>query len=159
MSLLEASFIAFRLKPYYNNFNKRIVKTPKVYFYDTGLAAFLLGIRTVKDLELHFAKGQLFANFIILEKIKQTLNTKSYDKYYFWRDASGNEVDLLIERNQQLLSIEIKSAKTIHSDFFKTLNNFKKIKPETHSYLVYGGKEIQKRNNCTVIGFEDLNII
>ena len=159
MNLLEASFIAFRLKPYYNNFNKRIVKTPKVYFYDTGLAAFLLGIRTVKDLELHFAKGQLFENFVIVEKIKQSLNIKNYDKYYFWRDATGNEIDLLIERNQELLNLEIKSAKTIHSDFFKTLNNFKKIKPDTHSYLVYGGNDKQKRNNCTIVGFDNLDII
>ena len=159
MNLLEASFIAFRLKPYYNNFNKRIVKTPKIYFYDTGLLAYLLGIRTPEDFQIHFAKGQLFENFIILEKVKQRWNTKSHDKYYFWRDSSGNEVDLLIERNQKLLSIEIKSGKTIHSEFFKSLNNFKKIKPDTLSYLVYGGKEVQQRNGSTVLGFDDLNII
>jgi predicted AAA+ superfamily ATPase len=159
LNLLEASFIAFRLKPYYNNFSKRVVKTPKIYFYDTGLLAYLLGIRTVKDLQLHFAKGQLFENFILLEKIKQTWNLNSHEKYFFWRDTTGNEVDLLIERNQDLLSVEIKSGKTIHPDFFKALNHFKKINPNAISYLVYGGNEKQKRTDCTVLGFQDLEIL
>ncbi len=159
LNLLEASFIAFRLKPYYNNFSKRVVKTPKIYFYDTGLLAYLLGIRTVKDLQLHFAKGQLFENFILLEKIKQTWNLNSHEKYFFWRDTTGNEVDLLIERNQDLLSVEIKSGKTIHPDFFKALNHFKKINPNAISYLVYGGNEKQKRTDCTILGFQDLEIL
>jgi predicted AAA+ superfamily ATPase len=157
MNLLEASYIAFRLKPYHNNFSKRVVKTPKIYFYDTGLLAYLLGIRTVKDLQLHFAKGQLFENFILLEKMKQTWNNKTYEQFYFWRDTSGNEIDLLIERNQDLIAVEIKSGKTIHQDFFKTLNQFKKIKPDTLNYLVYGGSDMQKRSNCTVVGFNDLD--
>ncbi|MEX0812664.1 MAG: DUF4143 domain-containing protein [Chitinophagales bacterium] len=159
MNLLEASFIAFRLKPYHNNFNKRIVKTPKIYFYDSGLLAYLLGIRTVKDLQMHFAKGQLFENFIILEKIKQTWNNKSHEKYYFWRDSTGNEVDLLIERAQDLLLVEIKSGKTIHPDFFKTLNYFKKIKPDALKFLVFGGDEVQKRSDCKVLGFNDLEMV
>ncbi len=159
LNLLEASFIAFRLKPYYNNFSKRVVKTPKIYFYDTGLLTYLLGIRTVKDLQLHFAKGQLFENFILLEKIKQTWNLNSHEKYFFWRDTTGNEVDLLIERNQDLLSVEIKSGKTIHPDFFKALNHFKKINPNAISYLVYGGNEKQKRTDCTILGFQDLEIL
>jgi predicted AAA+ superfamily ATPase len=159
MNLLEISFIAFRLQPYHQNFSKRIVKTPKVYFYDTGLLAYLLGIRTVHDLQLHFAKGQLFENFVLLEKIKQTWNSKSYEKYYFWRDTRGSEIDILMERNQQLNAIEIKSGKTIHPDFFKSLHSFKKIKPDTPLFLVYGGQELQKRSDCTVLGFNDLGLI
>lgn len=159
MNLLEASFIAFRLKPYYNNFNKRIVKTPKIYFYDTGLLAYLLGVRTVKDLQMHFAKGQLFENFIILEKIKQTWNNKSHEKYFFWRDSTGNEIDLLIERAQEVLAVEIKSGKTIHSSFFKTLNYFSKIKPDALKFLIYGGDEVQTRSDCKVVGFNSLELV
>lgn len=159
MNLLEASFIAFRLKPYYNNFNKRIVKTPKVYFYDTGLLAYLLGVRTVRELDIHFARGQLFENFVVLEKIKQSWSSKGHEKFYFWRDSTGNEIDLLIERGQDLLAVEIKSGKTIHSDFFKTLNYFRKIKPDTQSYLVYGGNEVQSRANGKVLGIHDLEMI
>jgi predicted AAA+ superfamily ATPase len=159
MNLLEISFIAFRLKPYHQNFSKRIVKTPKVYFYDTGLLAYLLGIRTEHDLQLHFAKGQLFENFVLLEKIKQTWNKKTYEKYYFWRDTRGSEIDILMERNQQLNAIDIKSGKTIHPDFFKSLHSFKKIKPNTSLFLVYGGQEQQKRSDCVVLGFNDLGLI
>lgn len=159
MNLLEASYIAFRLKPYHNNFNKRVIKTPKIYFYDTGLLAYLLGVRTVKDLQLHFAKGQLFENFILLEKMKQSWNNKTHEQFYFWRDTRGNEIDLLIERNQELIAVEIKSGKTIHQDFFKTLNQFKKTKPDSLNFLVYGGNEMQKRSNCTVVGFNDLDQI
>ncbi len=159
MSILEASFIAFRLKPYHNNFNKRLVKTPKVYFYDTGLAAYLLGIRSLTDLDLHFAKGQLFENFIILEKIKRSWNLKSHDKFFFWRDSTGNEVDMLIERGQALLAVEIKSGKTVNPDFFKNLNHFKKIKTDTSAFLVYGANEVQKRSDCTVLGFNQLDLI
>lgn len=156
MNLLEASFIAFRLKPYHNNFNKRIVKTPKVYFYDTGLLAYLLGIRELKDIQVHFAKGQLFENFIILEKLKQAWNSKSHDNFYFWRDSSGNEIDLLIERGKQLVAVEIKSGKTITPDFFNALNQFTKDKSGIKAYLVYGGNETQKRSGLTTLGFHEL---
>lgn len=159
MSVLEASFIAFRLKPYHNNFNKRLVKTPKLYFYDTGLAAYLLGNRNLQDLELHFEKGQLFENFILLEKIKKSWNHKTHDKFFFWRDSTGNEVDLLIERGQQLLAVEIKSGKTINTEFFKNLNHFKKIKSDASCFLVYGGNEVQKRSDCTVLGFNKLEMV
>ena len=159
MNLLEASFIAFRLKPYYNNLSKRLVKTPKIYFYDTGLLAYLLGIRTIHDLQLHYAKGQLFENFILLERIKQTWNSKTHEQFYFWRDTLGNEIDILMEKGQQLNAIEIKSGKTIQPDFFKTLHLFKKIKPDSLNYLVYGGNDYQKRSDCTVLGFSDLDKI
>lgn len=159
INLLEASFIAFRLKPYYNNFNKRIVKTPKIYFYDTGLLAYLLGVRSMRDLNIHFAKGALFENFIILEKLKQSWNHRTHEKFYFWRDSAGRELDLLVEDGLKLSAVEIKSAKTIHSDFFKTLKSFTKIKPDVLSYLVYGGSEFQKRSDATVMGYKDLDLI
>jgi predicted AAA+ superfamily ATPase len=159
MNLLEASFIAFRLQPYHKNFNKRIVKTPKVYFYDTGLAAYLLGIRTEADFDFHFAKGQLFENFILLEKMKHSWNHRTHEHYYFWRDASGNEIDILIESGITLKAVEIKSAKTIHGDFFRSLAHFAKLNPRASFYLVYGGEEFQKRTEATVLGFNDLMLI
>jgi uncharacterized protein len=157
MTLLEVSFIAFRLQPYYNNYNKRLVKTPKIYFYDTGLLSYLLGIRTVNDLNLHFAKGQMFENLVLLELIKNIWNRNTHDKFYFWRDRTGHEVDILLEQGQHLKAIEIKSGKTLQPDFFKSLSKFKEMKSDMKSYLIYGGSEYQKRTDCTVLGFYDLN--
>lgn len=159
MTLLEISFIAFRLKPYHKNFNKRIVKTPKVYFYDTGLLAKLLNIREVDELNLHFAKGQLFENLVILEMLKNKTNKVIQGELYFWRDASSNEIDLILEQGLTIKAIEIKSGKTIQPDFFKTLTNFRKIEHKIESFLVYGGNEYQKRSNATVLGIWDLDSI
>ena len=157
MALLEASFIAFRLQPYYSNASKRLVKTPKVYFYDTGLLSYLLGIRTVRDLDLHYAKGQLFENFVVVELLKQTRNRASHDAHFFWRDTSGHEIDLLIERGSERIALEIKSGKTIHGDFFKGLSFFKARHPDVKTYLVYGGNEMQHRTDATVLGFNHLS--
>jgi predicted AAA+ superfamily ATPase len=116
-------------------------------------------VRTLKDLEVHFSKGQLFENFILIEKMKNTWNNNTHEKYYFWRDSSGNEVDLLIEDALNLNAVEVKSSKTIHPDFFKNLKQFAKIKPDVTSYLVYGGTEFQKRTDGMVIGFNNLHVI
>jgi predicted AAA+ superfamily ATPase len=159
MNVLEASYIAFRLQPYHKNFNKRIVKTPKVYFYDTGLLCYLLGVRTIQDLDMHFAKGQLFENFILVERMKHSYNYKTYEQFYFWRDATGNEIDVLIENGLSLSALEIKSSKTIHTEFFKNLKRFQEIKADVIPYLVYGGNEIQYRTDSTVLGFSQMDKI
>ena len=159
MNLLEASFIAFRLQPYHKNFNKRIIKTPKIYFYDTGLLCYLLGVRTLNDLEIHFAKGQIFENFVLLERMKQNLNYQLFEKHYFWRDSSGHEIDLLIEKGMELNAIEITSSKTIHLNFFKNLKIFNKINPSVKSYIIYGGNEKQKRTDGIILGFKDVDNI
>ncbi len=157
MNVLETSFIAFRLQPYHSNFNKRIIKTPKVYFYDTGLLSYLLGVRTIEDLDIHFAKGQLFENFILVEKMKHAWNFRTYEQFYFWRDVTGSEIDLLIENGQSLCALEMKSAKTINSEFFKNLTQFQKMKEDVKPFLVYGGNEVQKRTDVTVLGFSQIN--
>lgn len=159
LSVLETSFIAFRLQPYFQNFNKRVVGTPKVYFYDTGLAAYLLGIKSTDDLNLHFAKGTLFENLIINELQKDVLNAGARPRFYFWRDYGQNEVDLLIQEGTQLKAVEIKSGKTINNDFFKGLHYFKKIAPDAQLNLVYGGGDFQKRSDTTVFGIEQINKI
>lgn len=149
-TLLETSFLTFKLQPYHSNFNKVIIKTPKIYFHDTGLLCYLLGIRNVKDLELHFAKGNIFENLVISEMYKNSINNRTKSKMYFWRDKSQNEVDLIIENGLNLNAIEIKSGKTINQNFFKGLDYFKKLKTDTQLHLIYGGTENQERTNYKI---------
>lgn len=156
MSVLETSFVAYRLNPYFNNFNKRLVSTPKVYFYDTGLAAHLLGIRTLEELDVHFAKGNLFENLVITELMKKSLNKGRRPQFYFWRDNAQHEIDLLIQNGVDLEAIEIKSGKTIQPDFFRGLKYLKKINPSTNAYVVYGGDQFQQRSDAHVVGFNEL---
>ena len=158
-SVLEASYIVFRLQPYYRNFNKRITKAPKVYFYDTGLLCYLLGIRAEAELQMHFAKGAIFENLVILEVMKKHYNQGRRPQLYYWRDSNQNEADLLIQDGMKLHAVEIKSGKTINSDFFKGLTYFKKMAPDTQLHLVYGGNEYQKRSEATVLGVEQLEDI
>lgn len=159
MTLLEISFIAFRLRPYHKNFNKRIVKTPKIFFYDTGLLTTLLNIRTVEELNIHFAKGQLFENLVILEVLKSKSNKVLHGDIYFWRDTAGKEIDLIIDQGTQIKVVEIKSGKTIQPDFFKSLLDFEKLAPASNKFLVYGGSESQKRSQASVLSFTDLDKI
>ena len=156
LSVLETSFVAFRLQPYFNNFSKRVVSTPKVYFYDVGLAAYLLGIRTEAELDLHYAKGMLFENLVINELQKNVFNTGTQPRFYFWRDYSQHEVDLLIQDGTQLKAVEIKSGKTIQPEFFKGLNQFEKIAPAAQRILLYGGDEYQKRSQVLVCSMGQL---
>ena len=149
-SLLETSYIAYKLQPYHTNFNKRIVKTPKIYFYDTGLLSYLLGIRNENDLETHFAKGLLFENLVLSELQKNAINSGSKATFYFWRDHSQNEVDIIMETGIKLDAIEIKSGKTIHQNFFKGLDYFKNLNDTTHLHLIYGGAENQDRSKYRV---------
>lgn len=156
-SVLEASYIVFRLQPYYKNFNKRITKAPKVYFYDTGLLCYLLGIRTEAEIQLHFAKGAIFENLVILEVMKMHYNQGRRPQLYYWRDSNQNEVDLLMHDGLKLHAVEIKSGKTINSEFFKGLSYFKKIVPDAHLHLVYGGDEYQQRSEWPVRGLPQLD--
>ncbi len=157
LSVLETSFIAFRLQPYHQNFSKRIVSTPKVYFYDLGLASHLLGITGVQELNVHFAKGALFENLVINEVQKNILNTGRQPKLYFWRDYSQHEVDLIIQEGVKTKAVEIKSGKTIQNDFFNGLTYFEKIAKDVSLHLVYGGPEYQPRSAATVYSIGDLN--
>ncbi len=147
LSVLETSFVAFLLPPYFRNFNKRLLKTPKLYFYDTGLACSLLGIRSAIDLENHPMRGPLFENFIVVEFMKQFLHRGQRPNCYYWRDNTGHEIDLLIEHAGQIFPMEIKSSQTLKTDFFKTLEFFQKISgtPTEQSFLVYAGTENQNR--------------
>lgn len=156
MSLLETSYIAYRLYPYHTNFNKRIIKTPKIYFYDTGLLSYLLGIKNVEEVNLHFTKGALFENLIIIEFLKNKYNIGENPSFYFWRDHSNNEIDLLIENHPSIDVYEIKSSSTIKADFFKGLNFFKILNSNVNTHLVYGGTQNQHRSNAEVIAWNSI---
>ncbi len=141
LGILEKSYIIFILKPYYNNFNKRITKSPKIYFYDTSLACSLLEIHDPKQLDFHFMKGQLFENFIIADLIKNKYNKGYLPSSYFWRDSTGNEIDYLEEENGKINAIEIKASNTFNIDYIKNIDTFRKIAKEKIDSvnLIYNG--------------------
>jgi predicted AAA+ superfamily ATPase len=158
VSILEAGFIIFLLRPHYKNFNKRVVKMPKLYFYDTGLVCSLLNISESKELSSHYLKGGIFESFIISEFIKNRYNQGQDSNAYYWRNKSGNEIDLLLEKGESLSPIEIKSGETISSDYFKGLKYYNKLAGTMaeNSYVIYAGKEKQKRQAGSVIPWNDL---
>lgn len=152
-SVLEASFIIYMLKPFYKNFNKRIVKSRKLYFIDSGLASSLLNIRNINQMETHFLKGGLFENLVIIEVLKYFFNKGEIPQLYYWRDNKGNEIDLILEIDNKLFAIEIKASQTISSHFFYNLNYFEKIvdKTEIKKIIVYSGYQYQYRNDIHII--------
>lgn len=158
LSILKTSFQVFTLPPYFENFNKRIVKAPKLYFYDTGIACSLLGIRSADQLRTHFAYGALFENYVIVEMLKQFHNRGIRPAFYFWRDQSGNEIDLLIESGGQRYPIELKSSQVLQTDFFKGLSRFNALSgtPSQNAYLVYGGDQRLDMDQAKVRPWSDL---
>ena len=155
-SILETSFITFVLRPHFQNFSKRILKTPKLYFYDTGLACSLLGIRDERELATHWARGPLFENMVVSDLMKYHYNRAIVPPLYYWRDSTGNEVDCLIDSGLQVKSIEIKSSSTISSDFFKGLNYYGKLNAQAVPYLIYGGLTPQVRKEGKVIAWNSI---
>ena len=145
ISLLETGYITFRLQPHHMNFNKRLVKMPKLYFYDTGLVCALLGIQDFSQLTYHYMAGALFENLIVSELLKTRYNNARNNNLFFWRDNVGHEIDILIENQDQLFPVEIKSGKTITPDFFSGLLFWQKISNTKNGLVIYGGEEPQKR--------------
>lgn len=141
LSILKASYICFLLPPYYENFSKRIIKTPKLYFYDTGLACSLLGIRSAADLSIHYAKGALFENMMITEMMKRYYNSVTQADLYFWRDSAGLEVDLLTVAANGPEAYEIKSGATFNTSFFDNLKKWQKLSGVSaeRCKVIYGG--------------------
>jgi len=162
LSVLEATYIIFLLQPHHVNFSKRLIKSPKIYFYDSGLACALLGIQSSEQLDSHYARGSLIETALVAEIIKHYYNNglRPHD-VYFWRDQTGNEIDCVIQRNSELVPIEIKAGLTITSDFFKGLKFWKELvqDPEAPGYVIYGGQETQKRSSGTVVSWRDISPI
>lgn len=147
ISVLETSFIAFRLQPFHKNYNKRIVKMSKLYFYDTGLAVALLGVENPEQLVFHPFRGSLFENLVVLNFLKHRYNVGKQANLFFWRDNVGNEIDLILNNGNQLIPIEIKSGQTLSGDFMKGIQFWNKMTQSEGGFVVYGGEIIQKRSN------------
>ncbi len=157
MSLLEASYIIYLLKPDYNNFTKRLVKTPKLYFYDTGLACSLLDIKAVSQVATHFLRGGLFENLVINDFLKNSFNQAEEPQLSFWRDKTGNELDLLQTVGNKQIAFEIKSGSTYSQDYFKGVSYWAKLSgasPE-QCFAVYTGEKSLKTSKGEVIPWND----
>ena len=157
LSALEASYVVYLLKPHYKNFNKRLVKTPKLYFYDTGLACSLLGINKEAQLLTHYLRGALFENWVIMEYQKSKYNQGLEPQLFFWRDNTGNEIDLIMEEDDQMIPVEIKSGITYHSDFFKGLKYWQRVSSDSKGKgaVVYGGDESFETPNGKLISWKN----
>jgi len=158
LSILEASFIIFLLRPYHRNWNKRVVKQPKLYFYDTGLLCSLLGLKETRDVSSHYMRGSIFEGMVITEYLKSQYNRGLRPAAYFWRDHSGHEVDLLLENGASLCALEIKSSSTLHTSFFDGLKWFARQTglAASNCALVYGGDSRQSRTAGEVYPWRDL---
>jgi predicted AAA+ superfamily ATPase len=141
LSILEASYIIYFLQPYFNNFNKRIIKSPKLYFYDTGLACSLLGINSTNQVKTYHSKGALFENLIITDLMKSRLHNGVDPRFYFWQNKTKQEIDLIIDRPDGPLPYEIKSGMTMNDNYFTNLKYWQKISGEKSENLnvIYGG--------------------
>jgi hypothetical protein len=152
LSVLESSFIVYLLRPFHNNLSKRLVKSPKLYFLDTGLLCYLLRIREPEQLVSHAARGALFETFVVAELLKNYLHRGLEADIFFWRDTAGHEIDVVIEAPQGPIPVEVKSGETIASDFFKGLHFWRTLPDQQNApaVLVYGGDKSLVRNNVHV---------
>lgn len=157
LSVLEASYIVFKLQPHYRNYNKRLTKSPKLYFSDTGLACNLLGIANADQLSTHYALGPLFENFVIAECYKQRLAGGKRDGLYYWRDHKGLEIDLLIEDGQDLKTYEIKAGRTANTSYFTNLEHWNKISgSKAKGTVIYGGDIAQSTSAGVLKSWKEL---
>ncbi len=161
LGVLEASFLIFKLSPYFENFGKRVIKSPKIYFTDVGLACYLLDIRSEQQLSRDPLRGGLFENFVILEMYKHQMNKGLEPSFYFYRDSNGNEVDCLYKDGSALTPIEIKAAQTFDKKFFSGVNKFSEVcgKRAKRGVVVYGGKRNHKIQEMQFLGFESVDKI
>jgi predicted AAA+ superfamily ATPase len=160
ISLLEASYIVHLLKPDHANYSKRLVKSPKLYFYDTGLACSLLEIKSPEQLNVHYLRGNLFENLVINEFVKSLLHKGEEPQISFWRDKIGNEIDLIYRTRNREFAFEIKSGQTFSTDYFKGINYWRKYSeadPE-NCFVVYAGEKSLKTSNGQVLAWNELVI-
>lgn len=154
LSILEASFIVFELPPYFENFGKRVIKSPKYYFSDTGLLAYLLDIEEATQVTRDPLMGQMFENLVVLEALKARFNRGKALNLYFFRDSHGNEIDLLYKSGHELVGVEIKAAATWNSSFKKGLQRFAvQLQPLARQYVIYSGKPIEFSDGVQVLHF------
>ena len=151
LSVLEASFVAFRLQPHHQNFRKRLTKSPRLYFVDTGLLCYLLNIQNADELAVHAMRSAVFENLVVSELRKSCYHAGDEPRLGFWRDHRGNEVDLVVESARDAVPVEIKSGATVAADFFKGLRYWEKVGGDAgRGILVYGGCDSHRRSGVAV---------
>jgi len=159
LSVLEATFIIYLVPPFYKNFNKRIIKSPKLYFYDTGLVCSLLAIKNEDQLKTHPLYGNIFETLCVSEVVKQNYNNNLHINFYYWRDKSGNEVDLLYEKDNKINAIEIKSSSTFSQEFIKELNYLEKItEDEINKKVIYSSMKDTRYKDVLLQGWKNIKI-
>ena len=160
LTILEASYIVFQLQPFHANIRKRLTKSPKLYFYDAGLASYLIGIENVRQVATHPLRGALFENVVVIEALKHRLNRGHQPNLWFFRDSSGLECDLLLEAGRGMAAIEAKSGSTVSSAFFTPLRKVADLLPGVVSKtVVYGGAARQTRSDCAAVPLTDLSSV
>lgn len=159
LSVLQSSYIIYLLPPYHRNFNKRVVKTPKLYFLDTGIACSLLGIRHSNELLNSHFRGALFENFIVVEMLKQRFNAGSHAGFYYWKENNGLEIDLLIDTGKKMIAHEIKAARTFNDALLKGLRRWNKLSGSEDSILLYDGQlEFKKKDEPQVVNWTSYTV-
>ena len=161
LSILESSYIVYRLQPYHHNFNKRLVKSPKLYFYDTGVACSLLGIRAEDQVNVHYMKGALFENLILNEFMKRALHRGESPQLYFWQDNHGKEIDCLLVNGERVMPVEIKSGKTMTTSYFDNLVYWQALAalPEKQGCVIYGGDQSLQMSAGHLVSWRQLERI
>jgi predicted AAA+ superfamily ATPase len=155
MSVLEASYVIVLLQPYYKNFGKRLIKSPKLYFIDTGIACNLLKIRSAQELTDHYLRGELFESLMISDLLKQHYNLEQEPSLYFWRDQGQHEIDCIVDTSPYQIPVEIKASKTVSKSFFEQLGYWKDLTEQSAApqYVLYGGSEDHSWNEVKVLSW------
>ena len=156
LAVLEASFIIFKLEPYFENFGKRVIKSPKIYFTDIGLLIYILGIDKPSQIERDPLYGSIFENLVITEALKTRYNQGEAHNLYYYRTSKGNELDLIYKKGRELVPIEIKSSMTFHRDFIKGISFFNDLsKSTTKGFVIYSGELVYESTDYTLINYID----
>ena len=158
LSILEASYIIYFLRPHHNNLNKRLTKMPKLYFYDTGLVASLLSIKTPEQLATHYSRGAIFENFILNQLVKYEYNNALTSNLYFWRNNHGKEIDCIVDKGQEVTPLEIKASKTFNNSFFRNLKYYMELNKKTvNTSVIYGGDMNIEKDSISLISWKSLS--
>lgn len=157
---MQASYVVFLLQPHHNNLGKRIIKAPKLYFYDTGLVCQLLNI-TQQSLATHALRGNIFESFVLAEMHKHYFNIGKIPPLYFWRDKVGHKVDCIIDNGEALTGIEVKSSRTVNQRFFDNIAYWKALrgKEKTETFVIYAGSTVQPRTNKSIVSWQEMDTV
>jgi predicted AAA+ superfamily ATPase len=156
ISILEASFVVYLMRPHFKNFNKRLIKSPKLYFYDTGLACALLQISEASQVQGHYLQGGLFENLIVSELLKLRVNKGKIDNLYFFRDQSGREIDCIQENSEELIATEIKSSRTFSENFLGSLSYYQNLSDCKSLRIIYGGDTSMLRGGISILSWKNI---